>query len=74
MAASQSSGRDARDTSTADVEKNAIDDGSLRNDTVQNFTWQDVTVTIKDRMTKEQKVILAKVDGYVEAGEICFMR
>ena len=70
MAAPQSS--DAHDTSAADVEKNDMDYSSLRNDTVRNFTWQDVTVTIKDRRTKKPKAILANVDGYVEAGKIYF--
>lgn len=68
----QSSEADARDTFTVDVEQKAIDESSLRNDTVRNFSWQGVSVTVKDRGTKEPKAILDNVEGYVEAGEIEF--
>jgi hypothetical protein len=68
----QSSEADARDTFTMDVEQKAIDESSLRNDTVRNFSWQGVSVTVKDRGTKEPKAILDNVEGYVEAGEIEF--
>lgn len=69
MAASQSSECNAHSTLIVDIEEKAVDDGSLRNDIVRNFAWQDLTVTIKDRRTKEPKAILAHVDGYVEAGK-----
>lgn len=72
MAASHSSECDARDNPTLDVEQKAVGDSSLRNDTVRNFTWKGLTVTIKDRKTKEPKDILANVDGYVEAGKLPF--
>lgn len=69
MAASQSSECNAHNALIVDIEQKAVDDGSLRNDIVRNFAWQDLTVTIKDRKTKEPKAILAHVDGYVEAGK-----
>lgn len=50
-----------------DVEKLAHD-AHLLNTTVQNFTWQGVTVTVKDRKTKLKKKILDDVQGIVNAG------
>jgi hypothetical protein len=69
MVASQTA---ARDAFGMDVEQKAGDDTSLKNDTVRSFAWQGITVTIKDRKTKEPKAILANVDGYVEAGKFYF--
>ncbi|TGO90330.1 hypothetical protein BPOR_0069g00210 [Botrytis porri] len=54
-----------------DVELSAVDDTHLKNTTVRNFVWKDVTVTVKDNKTKESKAILDDVSGVVEAGEIC---
>ncbi|PQE30924.1 ABC transporter protein [Rutstroemia sp. NJR-2017a WRK4] len=54
-----------------DVEHAAVDDTHLRNATVRNFSWQDVTVTVKDNETKHPKAILDGVSGIVEAGELC---
>jgi hypothetical protein len=68
MAGSQSSERGTRDVLNVDVEQKAVD-SSLKNDTIRNFGWQGLTVTIKDRKTKEPKAILANVDGYVESGK-----
>jgi hypothetical protein len=52
-----------------DVEHAAVDETHLRNATVRNFIWQDVTVTVKDNETKHPKAILDGVSGIVEAGE-----
>lgn len=52
-----------------DIEQKAIDEAHLQNTTVQNFTWQGVTVTVKDRKTKAPKVILDGIDGSVNAGK-----
>ena len=41
----------------------------LMNNTVQNFAWKDVTVTVKDRETKKAKVILSSTSGYVNQGK-----
>jgi hypothetical protein len=41
----------------------------LDNRSVRSFAWEDVTVTVKDRETKEPKKILSKVDGCVKAGQ-----
>ncbi|KAH9903561.1 P-loop containing nucleoside triphosphate hydrolase protein [Xylariomycetidae sp. FL2044] len=46
-------------------------DPHLLNTTVRNITWRGVTVTVKDRNTKQLRNIVDNVDGIVEAGEIC---
>jgi hypothetical protein len=56
------------DTFSVDVEQKAVDETHLQNTTVHNFTWQGVTVTVKDRKTKKPKVILDGIDGTVKAG------
>lgn len=52
-----------------DVELSAVDDTHLKNTTVRNFIWKNVTVTVKDNKTKESKAILDDVSGVVEAGQ-----
>jgi hypothetical protein len=58
----------AQDPYTVDIEQKAVDDAHLMNNTVQDFVWQGVTVTVKDFKTKEPKAILDNVDGIVKAG------
>jgi hypothetical protein len=58
----------AQDPYAVDIEQTAVDDAHLMNDTVQDFVWQGVTVTVKDFKTKEPKAILDNVDGIVKAG------
>lgn len=58
------------ETPDRDVEKHAMTEGHLLNTTVQNISWRGVSVTVKDRETKQQKVIVDNVHGYVEAGEM----
>jgi phage-related minor tail protein len=57
---------------SVDVEKDAAgrDHAHLMNDTVQSFAWKDVTVTVKDRATKEPLDILSNISGVVESGEM----
>lgn len=55
--------------SNIDVEQKAVDETQLRNTTVEHFMWQGVRVIVKDRATKEPKVILDGVDGLVTAGQ-----
>lgn len=44
----------------------------LTNDTVDHFSWSGVTVTVKDRETKQKKNILENSSGYVNKGkELC---
>jgi hypothetical protein len=53
-----------------DVEQKAMNEAHLRNTTVLNFIWSDITVTVTDHQTKEPKAILSDVAGVVHAGNI----
>jgi hypothetical protein len=57
-------------SATIDVEK--ADDGSLFlvNNTVQDFSWKDLTVTVKDRATKEPRQLISEISGSVQQGMI----
>jgi hypothetical protein len=57
---------------SGDVEKDAAgaNYAHLVNDSVQNFSWSNVTVTVKDRATKQPLNILSGINGFVEAGEL----
>jgi hypothetical protein len=59
-----------QDTAAVDVEQRAMAEAHLMNTTVRNFTWRGVTVTVKDRETKQPKVIVDNCEGLVEAGKI----
>ena len=52
-----------------DVEKNA-DYAHLSNATVKSYAWENVSVTVKDRSTKQPTPILNKCSGVVNAGEM----
>lgn len=54
--------------SIEDIEKGATDYAHLTNTTVHSFSWENVTVSVKDRKTKQPLDILSGVDGIVEAG------
>ncbi len=51
-----------------DLEQKAVYDAHLLNESIRNFIWQDVTVTVRDTKTKKQKAILDNVEGVVKAG------
>jgi hypothetical protein len=52
---------------TLDLEQN--DSGHfLMNETVRNFSWQGLTVTVKDRETKESRDLLNDISGDVQHG------
>lgn len=57
---------------TVDVEKDAADAdfAHLTNASLHHFSWHNVTVTVKDRSTKQPLDILSNVNGVVEAGEM----
>lgn len=57
------------DTSYVDLEQDAVTETHLRNTAVRNLSWSNVTVTVKDRVTKSPKVLVDNVDGHVEAGQ-----
>jgi hypothetical protein len=50
-----------------DVEKNG-DYAQLTNTTIRSYAWEAVTVTIKDRETKQPKAILSNINGIVKSG------
>ena len=51
------------------VDLEASNDAHLMNSDVESFAWQGITVTIKDRETKQMKAILNNIDGIVKAGK-----
>jgi uncharacterized membrane protein len=51
-----------------DVEKIGLDSALLTNHLVQSFSWENVTVTVKDRRTKQALELLSNVRGIVKAG------
>lgn len=52
-----------------DVEKTATDE-HLQNTTIKNFTWENITVTVKDVKTKLPKALLQGVSGTIKAGTL----
>ncbi|KAH0535981.1 hypothetical protein FGG08_007118 [Glutinoglossum americanum] len=46
------------------------DGAHLDNATLGAFSWQKVTVTVKDHKTKQAKEILSNVNGCIKAGEL----
>ncbi|KAK6866268.1 hypothetical protein PG995_002796 [Apiospora arundinis] len=44
-------------------------DAHLLNTTVSSIAWRGVTVTVRDRKTKEPRNLVENVEGYVEAGK-----
>ena len=53
-----------------DLESNKTLSDHLINDTIHSLGWRDVTVTVKDRQTKEPVPILSAADGLVKAGQL----
>lgn len=62
----------APDAFSSDSERGFEHNAQLKNTTVKHFIWQDVTVMVQDRATKQPKAILENVDGVVLAGLILF--
>ncbi|EHK22118.1 uncharacterized protein TRIVIDRAFT_151139 [Trichoderma virens Gv29-8] len=58
-------------TTTQDIEKANNADEHLRNTTVKSLTWSGVTVSVRDRSTKQPKKIVDNVEGIVRSGELC---
>lgn len=54
----------------ADIEK-AAGRNPLHNTVVDNFAWKNISVTVKDKATKQSKAILDNISGVIRAGEIC---
>ncbi|OAA34674.1 ABC transporter [Beauveria brongniartii RCEF 3172] len=54
-----------------DVEQGLPAEELLANNTVHSVSWRDVTVTVRERKTRQPKVLLHRVEGSVQAGECC---
>lgn len=65
MAATMS---DIERLTSVDIERQASAKAKLANTSVHNFAWQNVSVKVKDRVTKQPKMILENVNGLVNAG------
>ena len=50
-----------------DLERNDSGD-FLMNQTVQNFSWKDLTVTVKDRETKNTRDLINSISGDAQHG------
>lgn len=56
-------------SSDTDLEKMAGSEyAHLTNTSVRSFSWENITVTVKDRHTRQPKDILSDVNGFVKAG------
>ncbi|EFE40087.1 ABC transporter, putative [Trichophyton verrucosum HKI 0517] len=53
-----------------DLEANGDEHPFLMNETVEHLSWKGVTVSVKDRETKQPKAILRDATGYVNKGEL----
>jgi len=58
----------SKETGSIDIEEQAIAEAHLKNTTVRAISWRGVTVTVKDRESKQPKTIVDNVHGIVEAG------
>ena len=56
----------------SDVEKNGGDYAHLTNTSIKSFGWEGISVTVKDRQTKQPKDILSSVNGMIKAGKTSF--
>ena len=56
------------DSSAAEL--NRVRTSHLINDVVKCFSWKNLNVTVKDRVTKKPLAILTDSNGSVEAGEL----
>lgn len=45
-------------------------DDHFHNKSIRSFLWTGVTVTVKDRQSKQHKTILSNIDGMVKQGEL----
>lgn len=50
----------------ADLERNRSGQAFLMNNTVHNFAWKNVIVTVKDRQTKRMRDLICDINGCVK--------
>ncbi|BCR96263.1 putative ABC transporter [Aspergillus luchuensis] len=53
----------------SDLERNEAT-SFFKNNTVNNFSWRDLTVTVKDRHTKQPRNLIDGISGSVQQGEL----
>ncbi|PYH74738.1 putative ABC transporter [Aspergillus vadensis CBS 113365] len=53
----------------SDLERNEAP-SYFKNNTVNNFSWRDLTVTVKDRHTKQPRNLIDGISGSVQQGEL----
>jgi hypothetical protein len=53
-----------------DIEARGAAEAHLKNTTVQNISWKGMTVTVKDRDSKQPKRLIDGLEGVVYAGMI----
>ena len=58
-----------KEEARVDVEKLVRGDDILMNSDVMDYRWNGITVTVKDRATKQPKEILSNIGGHVKAGK-----
>lgn len=62
---------DSTGSTTPDLERN--ENRFLMNNTVHDFSWTDLTVTVKDRRTKQPRNLIDASSGTVQQGmSICY--
>jgi hypothetical protein len=52
-----------------DSEKRTVDYLQLENTSIQSYSWEHISVEVKDRKIKQPLKLLNNVSGYVAAGE-----
>lgn len=55
------------------LEASKVEEGNpltlaFRNDDVSQLSWQDLSVTVPDRVTGEDRILLSNISGHVQAG------
>ncbi|KAK3064323.1 hypothetical protein LTS18_008253, partial [Coniosporium uncinatum] len=58
------------DSPITDTERGSYSLGDLTNSTIQEFSWESVTVTVNQLKSAEQNAILSNINGAVKAGKI----
>ena len=56
--------------SKEDLELHPVPSAHLQNEFVRSFAWREMNVTVKDRVTKDEKFILTDANGLMRGGEM----
>jgi hypothetical protein len=52
-----------------DTESQNSHESHMFNDRVHSLSWSNITLTVKDRSTKQPKDLVTGVSGHIEAGK-----